>query len=93
MKVTPAEIAHVASLANLEVPPEEVDELAGQLSRIVEYMEKLGELDTDDIEPTAQITRGRPSPPRADEVALREGSGDAGRETGFFRVPRVIGGK
>jgi aspartyl-tRNA(Asn)/glutamyl-tRNA(Gln) amidotransferase subunit C len=92
MKITPAEVAHIAALANLEVPGGDVDELAEQLSRIVRYVEKLNELDTDGVEPTTQITRGQAPPPRDDEITEREGSGEAGRETGLFRVPRVIGG-
>jgi len=93
MKITAADIAHVAALANLDVPPEATETLASQLSRIVEYVEKLNELDTDDVEPTTQIVRGTPHPAREDKVEPRGGSGEAGKTVRLFNVPRVISGR
>jgi aspartyl-tRNA(Asn)/glutamyl-tRNA(Gln) amidotransferase subunit C len=92
MKITPAEIAHVAALANLNVPPEETGVLAAQLSRIVEYMEKLNELETTGVEGTAHVVRG-PSSEHEDIVEPRQGTGDAARGIGLFKVPRVISGR
>jgi aspartyl-tRNA(Asn)/glutamyl-tRNA(Gln) amidotransferase subunit C len=91
MKITPADITHVARLANLDVPDEEIDTLAGQLSRILDYVEKLNELDTSEVTPTTQVARGPAHPDRDDEVSPRQGSGEAGRTVHLFRVPRVIG--
>lgn len=93
MKITPADIAHIAALANLEVPEEDAPVVASELSRIVEYVAKLDALDTDDVEPTSHVVRGKPHPAREDDVDPREGTGDAGRTVGFFKVPRVIGNR
>jgi len=93
MKITPTDVRHVASLASLEVAEAETEILAEQLSRIVTYVEKLNELDTEQVEPTAQVAPGRPHSPREDRVESRTGSGEAGRTVKFFNVPRVITGK
>jgi len=93
MKITPTDVAYVASLASLEVPEAEQDTLAGQLTRIVTYVEKLNELETDDVEPTTQVAPGGPRSPRPDAVESRPGSGEAGRTVKFFNVPRVISGR
>lgn len=90
MTITPADIAQVARLANLDVPEDEIPTLADQLSRILDYVEKLNELDTSGVTPTTQVARGPAHPARDDEVAPRDGSGEAGRRVRLFRVPRVI---
>lgn len=91
MKITPADIAKVARLANLDVPEDEVPRLADQLSRILDYVDKLNELDTTDVAPTTQVARGPAHPARNDKISPRDGSGEAGRSVRLFRVPRVIG--
>lgn len=93
MKITSADVAHVAALANLDIPEGETARLAEELSRIVEYVEKLNELDTGAVAPTAQVVRGKPHPQREDQVETRVGSGEAGRTVQFFKVPRVISGR
>lgn len=93
MKITTDDIAYVAALANLEVPEGETETLAEQLSRIVEYVEKLNQLETDDIEPTTQVVRAEVHHLREDRVQPREGSADTGAPARFFNVPRVISDK
>ena len=46
-------VRHVAHLARLDVSDQEVTALAGQLTAILRYFEKLNELDTSSVEPTA----------------------------------------
>jgi aspartyl-tRNA(Asn)/glutamyl-tRNA(Gln) amidotransferase subunit C len=55
VKITPEEVEHVARLARLEVSPTEKEELTRQLNRILQYMEKLNELDTTSIPPTSHV--------------------------------------
>ena len=69
---------------------EQKKELAAQLSRIVEHVELLNTLDTDKVEPTAQMVTQESRAQRADRVAAREGSSEAAKTVGLFRVPRVI---
>ncbi len=97
MKIEHKEVRYVADLANLELSDAEVERMSQDLSQILTHMDKLNELDTDDVEPMAQVLYG------ADETAtLRE---DVAGETlpnevalenaplkghGCFKVPRVI---
>jgi aspartyl-tRNA(Asn)/glutamyl-tRNA(Gln) amidotransferase subunit C len=90
MKISATDVAYVGQLANLEVAEEERKELAAQLSRIVEHVELLNTLDTDKVEPTAQVVTQESRAQRADRVAAREGSSEAAKTVGLFKVPSVI---
>jgi aspartyl-tRNA(Asn)/glutamyl-tRNA(Gln) amidotransferase subunit C len=96
MKVTEIEVAHVADLANLELTGQEQKRLAKDLNSILEYIDRLNELDTSDVPPMAQAVAGsaadalradelRPSLPH--EAALQNAPNTDGV---FFRVPKVI---
>jgi aspartyl-tRNA(Asn)/glutamyl-tRNA(Gln) amidotransferase subunit C len=90
MKINERDVEYVAKLAMLEVADDEKAELAAQLSEIVEYVEKLNELDVTGIEPTAQVVTSVKHAVRDDRVVARTGSADAGRTVKLFKVPRVI---
>ena len=90
MKINETDVEYVAKLAMLEVADDEKKELAEQLSRIVEYVEKLNELDVTGIEPTAQVVTSINHAVRDDRVAPRMGSAEAGRTVKLFKVPKVI---
>jgi len=90
MKISEADVENVAKLAMLEVADDEKKELAGQLSRIVEYVDKLNELDVSRIEPTPQVVTSVKHAVRDDRVAPRTGSSEAGRTVKLFKVPKVI---
>ena len=90
MKISEAEVEYVAKLAMLEVDDHEKKELAEQLSRIVEYVEKLNELDLAGIAPTPQVVTSEKHAIRDDRVAARTGSSDAGKTVKLFKVPKVI---
>jgi aspartyl-tRNA(Asn)/glutamyl-tRNA(Gln) amidotransferase subunit C len=49
------QVAHVARLARLRLTPEEIPRMAAELSAIVGYVQKLAELDTTDVPPTAHV--------------------------------------
>jgi aspartyl-tRNA(Asn)/glutamyl-tRNA(Gln) amidotransferase subunit C len=63
------EVRRVAKLARLELAPDEVVRMTAELSAIVGYVQKLGELDTADVPPTAHVRLARaalrPDEPRA----------------------------
>ena len=94
MKITPAEISHVADLARLNMSPEEGEAMARQLDEILSYVAKLNELDTDGVAPTTHAIsivnafredEVNPSLPREKTLA------NAPRQNGeSFVVPRVI---
>jgi aspartyl-tRNA(Asn)/glutamyl-tRNA(Gln) amidotransferase subunit C len=59
------EVRNVAKLARLDLRPDEIGRMAGELSAIVSYVQKLAELDTTDVPPTAHVRLAR-SPMRDD---------------------------
>jgi aspartyl-tRNA(Asn)/glutamyl-tRNA(Gln) amidotransferase subunit C len=90
MKISEQDVEYVAKLAMLDVADAEKKALAEQLSRIVEYVEKLNQLDLSGIEPTPQVVTSVRHAVREDRVAPRTGSSDAGKTVKLFKVPRVI---
>ncbi len=56
MKLTKQQIQHIADLARLELTDKELKLYGSQLSDILEYINQLQEVDTTNIEPTAQVT-------------------------------------
>jgi aspartyl-tRNA(Asn)/glutamyl-tRNA(Gln) amidotransferase subunit C len=56
MKVTEKDVAHVADLANLELTDEERMAMLRDLNSILEYIDRLNELDTSDVPPMAQVS-------------------------------------
>jgi aspartyl-tRNA(Asn)/glutamyl-tRNA(Gln) amidotransferase subunit C len=94
MAVTLKDVEHVASLARLEFSDEEKKTLMSQLNKILEYMEKLNELDTSDVEPLAQVIPlsnvfredvVKPSSPVGE--VLKNAPAKTNK---FFKVPKVI---
>jgi aspartyl-tRNA(Asn)/glutamyl-tRNA(Gln) amidotransferase subunit C len=90
MKISEQDVEYVAKLAMLEVREDEKKALAEQLSRIVEYVEKLNQLDVSGIDPTPQVVTSIKHAVREDRVVPRAGSSEAGRTVKLFKVPKVI---
>lgn len=67
MKLSKDEIQKIAQLARIELSDEEQKMLSGQLADVLEYVGKLQELGTDDVEITSQVT-GLENIYREDEV-------------------------
>jgi aspartyl-tRNA(Asn)/glutamyl-tRNA(Gln) amidotransferase subunit C len=85
------QVLHVARLARLRLSEEEVTTMAGELSSILEHIEKLSELDLDGVAPTTHVVEvgnalradePRPSLPR--DVVLEQAPDTDGEG---FRVP------
>jgi len=94
MRLTPEEVDHIALLARLELSPQEKERAATELSQILDYFEKLNELDTSDVEPTDHVMPMqnvlRPDvsrPSLSPEAALQNAPEQAGN---MFQVPRVV---
>jgi aspartyl-tRNA(Asn)/glutamyl-tRNA(Gln) amidotransferase subunit C len=91
------QVAAIATLANLELEPSELDLFAKQLSEILAYAEEVQRVDTAGVPPTASVVT-RHSLERADairpsldpETALANAP-DPAVAAGLFKVPRVIG--
>jgi len=56
MKVTDEDVAYVADLANLELSAEERAGMLRDLNSILEYVDRLNELDTSKVAPMAQVS-------------------------------------
>ncbi len=85
------QVLHVARLARLRLTDEEVERMTGELSTILDHIEKISELDLDDVAPTSHVVAMenvlRPDEPRPS--LPREGAlGQAPDTDGVgFRVP------
>jgi len=56
MKVTEKDVAYVADLANLELSGDERTHMVLDLNSILDYIDRLNELDTSNVEPMAQVS-------------------------------------
>ncbi len=56
MKVTEKDVTYVADLANLELSSEERSRMVRDLNSILGHVDSLGELDTKDVPPMAQVS-------------------------------------
>ena len=81
----------MARLARLRLSDEEVERMTGELSGILEHVDRIAELDLDDVEPTSHVVDLenvlRPDVPRPSwpkEVVLEQAPDPA---DGAFRVP------
>ncbi len=94
MRISIEEIEHIASLARLSLTEKEKELFGSQLSSILDYMEKLNELDTRNIEPTSHVLplsnvmrNDVPGPSIPREDALMNAPDHTEK---FFRVPKII---
>lgn len=85
------QVLHVARLARLRLSDEEVETMAGELSHILEHIERIGELDLEGVPPTSHVVdvanalradEPRPCLPR--DVALAQAPAT---QDGGFLVP------
>ena len=94
MSVDKATVRRIAHLARIGVDEGELETLAGELNKILAWVEQLGELDTDAVEPLSSVND--------EALAWRTDVIDDGgkvddilanapaREREFFAVPKVI---
>lgn len=55
-KLSIKDVEHIAELSRLKLSSAEKEKFAEQLSQILEYVGQLNEVDTKNVEPTAQVT-------------------------------------
>ena len=94
MKISPEEVAHVARLARLALQPAELEALTGQMDAILGYVEKLNELETGHIVPTAHAVpmenAFRPDQVRT-SIGIEKALQNAPvKDDSCFVVPKVI---
>ena len=94
MSVSPDQVRHIAKLAQIAMSEEEIERLVPELNNILGWVEQLGEVDTEGVEPLTavidnalrlrsdEVTDGN----RRDEILANAPEA----EHGFFAVPKVI---
>ena len=94
MSVSPEQVRHIAKLARIAMSEEELERLVPEINNILGWVEQLGEVNTDGVEPlTAVIDQKlRLRDDKVTDGECREevlaNAPDA--EHGFFAVPKVI---
>jgi len=87
-------VRQVARLARLELTDEETVMFAGQLAAILDYIAKLSELDTKDVEPLAHCLPihnvFRPDEPRPGLSVEQALANAPDRQDDYFKVPRIL---
>ena len=94
MSVSIDQVRHIAGLARIAMSEEEIARLAPELNNILGWVEQLGEVDTDGVEPLATVIEQKM---RLREDAVTEGdqrddvlANSPAPQHGFFGVPKVI---
>jgi aspartyl-tRNA(Asn)/glutamyl-tRNA(Gln) amidotransferase subunit C len=95
MKITEKDVEYIANLARLKFNSQEKKEMIKNLEEILEYMDQLKEINTDDVEPTAHVLavhnvlrndQKKPSLNREEVLKIAPDS----TVDGFYRVPKII---
>lgn len=94
MSVTRKDVEYIASLSKLKFEENELENFTHQLNDILAYVEKLNELDTENVEPLSHPVENN-NVFREDElkpsITTEEALKNAPNKTEeFFRVPKVI---
>ncbi|MFP4125383.1 MAG: Asp-tRNA(Asn)/Glu-tRNA(Gln) amidotransferase subunit GatC [Alphaproteobacteria bacterium] len=94
MSLDEATVARIARLARIEVAEDRLPGLARELSNILGWVEQLGEVATDDVEPLRAVM---PIPSRRRDDVVTDGNRQADvlrnapeAHDGFYVVPRVV---
>jgi aspartyl-tRNA(Asn)/glutamyl-tRNA(Gln) amidotransferase subunit C len=93
--IAPDLVRTIGKLSRIELTDEEVPRLAGELGAIIEYFDKLQQLDTDGVEPMPHAIELR-NVLAADELGESLDPDEAlanapARDGDYFKVPKVIG--
>ena len=94
MSVTKKDVEYIAELARLKFKEEELESFTHQLNEILNYVDKLNELDTENVEPLSHPVENI-NVFRNDELKKSITTKDAlknapDRNNEFFKVPKVI---
>ena len=94
MSVSIEQVRHIAKLARIAMSDEEIERLAPELNNILGWVEQLGEVDTDGVEPLTAVIDQKLR--LRDDVVTDGNIRDEVLENapeaqhGFFAVPKVI---
>jgi aspartyl-tRNA(Asn)/glutamyl-tRNA(Gln) amidotransferase subunit C len=95
MKITKNEVLYVAELARLNLDEASIEKFAGQIGNIMEYVDKLNEVDTEGIRPTSHaisLTNVFREDEQKEHLEREQVLANAPeKEDGNFIVPKVVG--
>ena len=94
MSVSPEQVRHIAKLARIAMSDDEIARLAPELNNILGWIEQLGEVNTDGVEPLTAVIDQKL---RLRDDAVNDGdcrdavlANAPEAQHGFFAVPKVI---
>ena len=94
MSVSTEQVRHIAKLARIAMSDDEIERLAPELNNILGWVEQLGEVDTDGVEPLTAVIDQKL---RLRDDAVSDGdirdavlANAPEAQHGFFAVPKVI---
>lgn len=94
MQITKDDVLKIASLARLEIADDEIETYQHHLSDILTYVEKLNELDTENVQPTYSVHQSGNvlrddvnAPSLTQDEALKNAPE---KSCGLFSVPKII---
>ncbi len=94
MKITKDEVLYVADLARLDLDETSIDRFAGQIATILDYVDKLNEVDTAGVRPTSHaisLTNAFREDEQSEHLDRNEALSNApAKEGGNFIVPKII---
>jgi aspartyl-tRNA(Asn)/glutamyl-tRNA(Gln) amidotransferase subunit C len=94
-RISRADVAHVARLARLALPEDEIERYTSQLSAVLDHAADIASLDIEDVPPTAHpfplanVFREDVPRPSLDRDEVLSQAPDT--EGAFFRIPRILG--
>ena len=95
MKITKDEVLYVADLARLDLDEASIEKFAGQIGDVLEYVEKLNEVDTEGLRPTSHaisLTNAFREDEQRQPLDREQALANAPeKEDGNFVVPKIIG--
>jgi aspartyl-tRNA(Asn)/glutamyl-tRNA(Gln) amidotransferase subunit C len=94
MSVSPEQVRHIAKLARIAMSDDELDRLVPELNNILGWVEQLGEVDTDGVEPLTAVIdqklRLRDDVVNDGNIREQVLANAPEAQHGFFAVPKVI---
>ncbi len=93
-KIDPDQVRRIARLARINLTPDELNQFAGQLSDVLNYIDQLNELNTEGVEPTTgplKISNVFRQDQIGQSLSNEQALANAPRRHGdFFAVPKVL---
>ena len=95
MKITKEEVLYVADLARLNLDDAAIEKFAGQIGEILDYVDKLNEVDTAGVKPTSHaisLTNAFREDENRQHLDREKALANApDKENGNFVVPKIVG--